>query len=61
MTVSIYHAASGVFQLRNTLADGASDVLVLWGGADYLPIVGDWDGDGVTTVGLYSQIGRAHV
>ena len=30
VTVGIYRAVSGVFQLRNGLTDGAEEVLLLW-------------------------------
>lgn len=45
------------FMLRNSHSAGEPDQVVPWGGdeAPYndLPVVGDWDGDGVDTVGLW--------
>lgn len=45
---------SGVFYLRNTNTTGPADISVVYGGAaTHQPIVGDWDGDGVDSIGVY--------
>ncbi len=44
----------GVFSLRNSNNTGAADITALFGGdASDLPIAGDWNGDGVDTIGVY--------
>jgi hypothetical protein len=45
---------AGVWYLRNSNSAGPADITVSFGGdASDLPIVGDWDGDGVDTIGVY--------
>jgi subtilisin family serine protease len=45
---------NGVFSLRNTNTSGAADITAVFGGdPSDLPIVGDWNADGVDTVGVY--------
>jgi len=43
------------FYLKNTLASGVADSAFAYGagGLGWLPITGDWDGDGVDTPGVY--------
>lgn len=51
-TVGISSASS--FFLRNATAGGPADTLFQFGAeAGQLPIVGDWNGDGIDTIGLY--------
>ncbi len=50
-TIGIY--LNGVFYLRNSNSAGAVDIVVPYGIAGNLPIAGDWDGDGVDTIGVY--------
>jgi hypothetical protein len=44
-----------VFYLKNSLTPGNADVSVQYGAANagWLPVAGDWDGDGKDNVGLY--------
>ena len=51
----LYDPASSWWYLRNSLTTGVDDVRLGYGppGDGWTPIVGDWDGDGATTVGLY--------
>ncbi len=51
-TIGVYK--DGTFYLRHSNAAGAADVTTVFGGdlAD-LPVVGDWNGDGVDTIGVY--------
>ncbi len=51
-TVGLVNTNSGKWSLR--AADGTVTTL-FYGVAGDLPIVGDWDGDGVETVGMYRQ------
>src|SRR5439155_17131516 len=41
------------FMLRNYLSAGPPDATVIFGTASILPVVGDWNGDGVSTVGIF--------
>jgi hypothetical protein len=51
-TIGVYN--SGVFSLRNTNNAGGADIVAAFGGAaSDLPIVGDWNSDGVDTIGVY--------
>lgn len=53
--VGIYRPANHTFYLRNSLNSGPADLVVpiLYGLSSDQPLVGDWNGDGVDTVGLY--------
>jgi hypothetical protein len=45
---------NGVFYLRNTNSTGAADIISVFGGdPSDLPVAGDWNGDGVDTIGVY--------
>jgi hypothetical protein len=51
-TIGAYN--NGVFYLRNTNNTGVADITAFFGGdASDLPVVGDWNGDGVDTIGVY--------
>src|SRR5205807_911992 len=52
-TIGIYN--SPAFFLRNSNDGGIADISFTFGpaGLGLIPIVGDWNGDGVDTVGLY--------
>lgn len=57
-TVGLYDPAGGVFHLKNTNANppGGADVFFRCGptgNPGWVPLAGDWDGDGYDTVGLY--------
>jgi uncharacterized repeat protein (TIGR01451 family) len=47
----------GQWTLRATASGVASDVVVTYGGANQYPVVGDWNGDGIDTVGVKSMTG----
>ena len=53
--VGIYELSNGNFWLKNELVSGPADSVVTYGagGAAYVQVVGDWNGDGVQGVGLY--------
>jgi hypothetical protein len=53
-TIGVFN--SGVFYLRMSNSAGAADFTTTFGNptGDY-PVVGDWNNDGVTTVGVYRQ------
>ena len=57
-TVGLYDPAASGFYLRNSLAGGPADTSFRFGpgGLGWLPLTGDWSGDGTTTVGLYNPV-----
>ena len=53
-TPGVYVGASGAWFLRNASAPGGADAVFTYGaGGSLVPLVGDWNGDGVDTPGLY--------
>jgi hypothetical protein len=51
-TIGAYNG--GMWYLRNTNTTGVADITVAFGGdVSDLPVVGDWNGDGVDTIGVY--------
>jgi|RhiMetdeSRZDD1v2_1073273.scaffolds.fasta_scaffold155094_2 hypothetical protein len=52
-TTGVFRPSNGVIFLKNTNASGFADVALNYGlGGDY-PVVGDWDGNGTVTIGVY--------
>jgi hypothetical protein len=49
--IGIYRTAN--FYLRNSLTTGVADVSVLYGNVSDVPLVGDWNGDGVAGLGVF--------
>ncbi len=55
-TIGVY--MGGAFYLRNQNSAGWPDITIPFGSPGNLPVVGDWDGDGVDTIGVYiSELG----
>ncbi len=60
-TIGVYRASNQTYYLRNTNTTGSPNTTVQYG---YLcngsvcnyPVVGDWNGDAVDTIGLYDQL-----
>jgi hypothetical protein len=52
-TVGMFN--SGTFYLRNSNTTGPADITVTFGNTTDLPVVGDWNGDGVDTIGVYNS------
>jgi hypothetical protein len=51
-TIGAFDPSTGAWYLRNSNNAGAPDAgNFKFGGVDWIPVVGDWDGDGITTVG----------
>ncbi len=48
----------GTFYLRNTNTTGVADVSFNYGAAGHMPLVGDWNGDGTVTMGVYEPSTR---
>jgi hypothetical protein len=46
-----------VWKLRNSFTRGAPDITLAYGGATSVPVVCDWNGDGVTTPGVVESVG----
>jgi hypothetical protein len=55
-TIGLYAPSGGAFFLRNSNSTGVADIAFTYGpaGLGFLPIVGDWNGDGADTIGLYN-------
>ncbi|MFB3882651.1 MAG: S8 family serine peptidase, partial [Armatimonadota bacterium] len=55
-TVGVYTSGNGLFYLRHFSSTGYADVSFRYGPAPstWLPIAGDWDGNGTDTIGLYN-------
>jgi hypothetical protein len=52
-TTGVFRPSNGALYLKNSNVSGFADVQINYGiGGDY-PIVGDWDGDGTATIGIY--------
>lgn len=51
----LYDPQDSVWYVRSSATSGTADTSFGYGapGAEWQPIVGDWDGDGVDTIGLY--------
>lgn len=53
-TIGVFRQAQGMFYLRNTNNGGVPDVYIQFGGAaNDQPVVGDWNGDGIQTPGVF--------
>ena len=60
-TIGAYNSANRSFSLRNANNHGAADIVFSFGGsgglgAAWIPFMGDWDGDGIDTPGLYDPV-----
>ena len=52
-TTGVFRPSNGLLYLKNLNITGFADVAINYGlGGDY-PVVGDWDGDGTATIGIY--------
>lgn len=60
-TIGMYRPYNSSFGLRNTNSEGKADVDILFGSVaevpveQALPVVGDWNGDARSTVGLFQK------
>ena len=52
-TVGVFRPTNGALYLRNSNTTGFADVAINYGLAGDYPVVGDWDGDGDDTIGVY--------
>jgi len=53
-TIGVYDPAAATFFLRNSNSAGVADLTFNYGIPNWVPIVGDWDGDGIDTIGAYN-------
>ena len=52
-TAGVFRPSNGALYLKNTNDTGFADIQINYGiGGDY-PVVGDWDGNGTVTIGIY--------
>jgi regulation of enolase protein 1 (concanavalin A-like superfamily) len=53
VTVGVFRPSNGLLYLKNSNTTGFADIAINYGlGGDY-PVVGDWDGNGTVTIGIY--------
>jgi hypothetical protein len=52
-TTGVYRSSNGVLYLKNTNSTGFADVAINYGVPGDYPVVGDWDGNGTATIGIY--------
>jgi hypothetical protein len=57
----LYDPAGAAFFLRNSNTDGIADITFTYGpaGMGFIALVGDWNGDGIDTIGLYGPSNAA--
>ncbi|WP_345307150.1 hypothetical protein [Candidatus Villigracilis saccharophilus] len=52
-TTGVFRPGNGLLYLKNSNTTGFADVAINYGlGGDY-PVTGDWNGDGIDTIGIY--------
>ncbi|MEP7287335.1 MAG: choice-of-anchor Q domain-containing protein [Chloroflexota bacterium] len=54
-TIGVFRPSTHTFYLRRTNTTGFADITSTYGDSNSLPIVGDWNGDGIDTVGVYDK------
>ncbi|AEP11419.1 beta-lactamase family protein [Chloracidobacterium thermophilum] len=54
-TIGVYRPGNGNVYLKFDNASGFADMNFFYGQAGDIPVVGDWDGDGVQSVGIFRQ------
>ena len=53
VTSGVFRPSNGLLYLKNSNTTGFADIAINYGlGGDY-PVVGDWDGNGTATIGIY--------
>ena len=52
-TTGVFRPSNGLLYLKNSNSRGFADVAINYGLAGDYPVVGDWDGDGDATIGVY--------
>jgi hypothetical protein len=52
-TTGVFRPSNGVIFLKNTNSTGFADIALNYGVPSDCPVVGDWDGNGTDTIGIY--------
>jgi len=52
-TTGVFRPSNGLLYLKNSNTSGFADVAINYGMAGDCPVVGDWDGNGTATIGIY--------
>ena len=52
-TAGVFRPSNGLLYLKNHNDTGFADVAINYGLSGDYPVVGDWDGNGTTTIGIY--------
>ncbi len=52
-SVGVFRPSNGALYLKNSNTTGYADVAINYGIPGDKPVVGDWDGDGTVTIGIY--------
>lgn len=52
-TVGVFRPSNGALYLKNSNTSGFADIEINYGIAGDYPVVGDWDRNGTTTIGIY--------
>jgi hypothetical protein len=52
-TTGVFRPSNGLLYLKNQNTTGFADIEINYGIAGDFPVVGDWDGDGDSTIGVY--------
>ena len=55
VTTGVFRPSNGLLYLKNSNVSGFADVAINYGLPGDYPVVGDWDGDGDATIGIYRQ------
>ena len=55
ITIGLFRAADAAWNLRNSNSSGAPDISTSYGSPVDYPVVGDWDGDGIDTLGVFRE------
>ncbi len=53
VTTGVFRPSNGALYLKNSNISGFADIQINYGLAGDYPVVGDWDGDGDATIGIY--------
>jgi hypothetical protein len=52
-TIGVFRPSTSEFLLRNSNTSGRANTIITFGQPSDLPVVGDWNGDGITDVGVF--------
>lgn len=52
-TTGVFRPSNGILFLKNTNTTGFADLALAYGLPGDVPVTGDWDGDGIETIGIF--------